>query len=182
MDAKGLASAMGIPLARAQKWEAAMNMAFEYAEINNPLRQAAFLAQVGHETQGLVYVKELGNDKYLSKYDTGKLAAALGNTPEADGDGQKYAGRGLIQVTGRANYRACSRALFGDDRLLENPQQLEQPEWAAKSAAWYWKKNGLNALADQEQFTTITRKINGGINGLSDRIERYKLAKSKIAA
>ena len=62
-------------------------------------------------------------------------------------------------------------ALFGDERLLGTPELLEQPQWAAESAAWFWSVNGLNALADQEQFDTITRRINGGLNGLEDRLQ-----------
>ena len=106
------------------------------------LRMAAFIAQIGHESGQLRYVRELGNDKYLAKYDTGRLAQRLGNTPEADGDGQKYRGRGLIQVTGHHNYEACSEALFGDSRLLNAPELLEQPVYAALSAGWFWQKEG----------------------------------------
>ena len=87
------------------------------------LRMAAFLAQIGHESGQLQYVRELGNDKYLSKYDTGRLAQRLGNTPAADGDGQLYRGRGLIQVTGRFNYEACSEALFGR-RIVANIESI----------------------------------------------------------
>jgi predicted chitinase len=89
-----------------------LNLAFARYGINSPRRAAAFLAQVGHESAELRYVRELGSGQYLSKYDTGVLAARLGNTVEADGDGQKYRGRGLIQITGRRNYQACSQALF----------------------------------------------------------------------
>ena len=180
MDAKTLSQAMNIPLARAQKWAQAITDAAKYAELNTRLRLAAFLAQVGHESAGLLYVRELGDDKYLSKYDTGTLAGRLGNTPAADGDGQLYRGRGLIQVTGRANYRECSLDLFGDERLLKTPELLEQPAWAGKSAAWYWKKNGLNKLADADRFTDLTKRINGGTNGLEDRKARYRLALSVI--
>jgi putative chitinase len=84
-----------------------------HRQINTPKRQAAFLAQVGHESGQLQYVRELGGEQYLSKYDTGNLAAKLGNTPELDGDGQRYRGRGPIQITGHSNYLRCSLALFG---------------------------------------------------------------------
>ena len=140
------------------------------------LRIAAFIAQIGHESGQLQWVRELGSDQYLSKYDTGTWAKRLGNTPEADGDGQKYRGRGLIQVTGRANYAACSEALFGDARLLNTPELLEHPVCASMSAGWYWQRAGLNTLADQGDFLTITRRINGGTNGLSDREALYKRA------
>ena len=157
-----------------------LNLAMRNRQINTPQRAAAFLAQIGHESGELHYVRELGSDQYLSKYDTGVLAARLGNTPEADADGQKYRGRGLIQITGRRNYLACSQALFGDDRLLLQPQLLEQPQWACESAAWFWQSNGLNELADKDQFTTITRRINGGLNGLDDRLQLWARAKAVL--
>lgn len=171
MDATELMLAMNIPLARAQKWAPALSLAMEGANISNRRRMAAFLAQIGHESGGLVYSKELGGPAYLSKYEG---RADLGNTEP--GDGVRFAGRGLIQITGRANYTKASQALFGDDRLLKNPDLLEQPEWAAKSAAWYWSTRNLNALADQDRFTDITRAINGGTNGLEDRKARYRYA------
>ena len=147
----------------------------KYAIITR-LRITAFIAQIGHESGQLRFVRELGGDTYLAKYDTGRLAQRLGNTPEADGDGQKYRGRGLIQVTGRANYQACSEALFGDSRLLNTPELLEQPVYAAMSAGWYWQRAGLNTLADKGDFLAITKKINGGTNGLPDREELYERA------
>ncbi|WP_225914422.1 hypothetical protein [Pseudomonas atacamensis] len=102
-----------MPNARRQAgvFVSALNVAMAHRQINTPKRQAAFLAQVGHESGQLQYVRELGGDQYLSKYDTGTLAAKLGNTPAADGDGQRYRGRGLIQVTGHDNYLRCSLAL-----------------------------------------------------------------------
>ena len=166
-----LAEAMNIPLARAQKWAAALTLAMEGGKINTRLRIAAFLAQIGHESGSLGYSKELGGPSYFAKYDGRK---DLGNTQP--GDGAKFCGRGLIQVTGRNNYGRASQALFGDDRLLKTPELLEQPEWAAKSAVWYWTTRNLNALADADRFTDITRAINGGTNGLEDRKARYKYA------
>ncbi len=158
----------------------ALNNAMTHRSINTPKRIAAFLAQVGHESGQLHYVRELGNDQYLSKYDTGALALRLGNTPESDGDGQKYRGRGLIQITGRNNYRECSLGLFGDERLLSLPELLEQPQWAAESAAWFWERNGLNELADRDQFNSITRRINGGLNGLEDRLQLWARARALL--
>jgi putative chitinase len=158
----------------------ALNTAMSHRNINTPKRIAAFLAQIGHESGQLQYVRELGNNQYLSKYDTGTLAARLGNTPEPDGDGQKYRGRGLIQITGRNNYRQCSLGLFGDERLLTLPELLEQPQWAAESAAWFWEHNGLNELADRGQFNSITRRINGGLNGLQDRLELWARARAVL--
>ncbi|BCX66505.1 MULTISPECIES: glycoside hydrolase family 19 protein [Pseudomonas] len=157
-----------------------LDSAMAHRNINTPMRIAAFLAQVGHESGQLQYVRELGSDQYLNKYDTGALAARLGNTPEPDGDGQRYRGRGLIQITGRHNYRECSRGLFGDERLLDVPELLEQPRWAAESAAWFWEQNGLNELADRDQFNSITRRINGGLNGLQDRLQLWARARAVL--
>ena len=105
----------------------------------------------------------------------------LGNTPEADGDGQKYRGRGLIQITGHDNYLSCSKALFGDDRLLRTPELLEPAEWAAKSAAWFWNSRNLNALADAGDFILITKRINGGTNGLAESQVFYASALKVLA-
>ncbi len=154
----------------------ALNAAMGKYGIITRLRIAAFIAQIGHESGQLRYVRELGGDDYLKKYDTGKLAQRLGNTPEADGDGQKYRGRGLIQVTGKFNYNACSEALFGDARLLATPELLEHPVYASMSAAWFWQINELNGMADRGEFLQITKKINGGTNGLEDRQKLYERA------
>lgn len=171
-----------LPDARSQAgvFISALNGAMDCHSINTPKRRAAFLAQVGHESGQLQYVRELGSDRYLSKYDTGLLAARLGNTAALDGDGQKYRGRGLIQITGRHNYQQCSVGVFGDERLLELPELLEQPRWAAESAAWFWAQNGLNELADRDQFNSITRRINGGLNGLQDRLQLWARARAVL--
>ena len=171
-----------MPNARTQAgvFVSALNIAMARHRINTPKRIAAFLAQVGHESGQLQYVRELGSTQYLNKYDTGTLAVRLGNTPEPDGDGQKYRGRGLIQITGRSNYRQCSLGLFGDERLLSLPELLEQPQWAAESAAWFWEQSGLNELADRDQFNSITRRINGGLNGLQDRLEIWARARAVL--
>ncbi len=166
--------------AKAGVFSSALNVAMGRFQIVSAKRVAAFIAQIGHESGQLQYVRELGSQQYLSKYDTGTLAARLGNTPEPDGDGQKYRGRGLIQITGRNNYRQCSLGLFGDDRLLALPELLEQPQWAAESAAWFWEQNGLNELADRDQFNSITRRINGGLNGLQDRLEIWARARAVL--
>ena len=162
--------------AKAGVFVPALNAAMSKYGIVTRLRMAAFIAQIGHESGQLLFVRELGSNQYLSKYDTGTLAKRLGNTPEADGDGQKYRGRGLIQVTGRANYEACSEALFSDARLLNTPELLETPVYAALSAGWFWHRAGLNTLADQGDFLTITKRINGGTNGLADREALYERA------
>lgn len=175
MTPSEVAAAMDIPLPRAEKWADALTTAMAEGKINTRLRTAAFLAQIGHESGSLIYSKELGGPSYFAKYEGRK---DLGNTQP--GDGAKFCGRGLIQVTGRANYGRASQELFGDDRLLKNPELLEQPEWAAKSAVWYWSTRNLNALADADRFTDITRAINGGTNGLGDRKARYHLALSVL--
>ncbi|MFK7608851.1 MULTISPECIES: glycoside hydrolase family 19 protein [unclassified Pseudomonas] len=156
-----------------------LNTAMVRFQIVGTKRIAAFIAQIGHESGQFRYVRELGNDQYLSKYDTGSLAKRLGNTPEADGDGQKYRGRGLIQITGRANYMMCGEALALD--LINQPELLEKPQHACMSAAWFWASRGLNTLADAGQFDTITRRINGGQNGAADRQALYARALKVLA-
>lgn len=141
-----------------------LNSAMAEFKINTPARQAMFLAQVGHESGQLNLLKELASGE---AYDTGKLAVRLGNTPEADGDGQRNKGRGLIQITGARNYLLCLMAL--DIDTINHPELLEQPEFACRSAAWFWWNNGLNELADKGDFLTITKRINGGTNGMDDR-------------
>jgi len=138
-------------------------------QINTPLRVSMFLAQLMHESGEMRYVKELASGE---AYDTGNLAKALGNTPEPDGDGQKYKGRGLIQITGKSNYATLSK-IFAVD-LLANPEMLEFPYYAARSAGWYWNSRKLNDLADKKDLKACTKKINGGFNGLADR-EKYYL-------
>ena len=156
-----------------------LNTAMVRFQIVGTKRIAAFIAQIGHESGQFRYVRELGNDQYLSKYDTGTLAKRLGNTPEADGDGQKYRGRGLIQITGRANYMMCGEALALD--LINQPELLEKPQHACMSAAWFWASRGLNTLADAGKFDTITRRINGGQNGAADRQALYARALKVLA-
>lgn len=157
-----------------------LNAAMGKYGIVTPVRIAAFLAQVAHESGQFRYLRELGSDAYLSQYDTGEKAKRLGNTPEADGDGQKYRGRGLIQVTGRSNYKICGEALGLD--LLRRPEQLEEPAHAAMSAGWYWHVNGLNAVADSGDFNRLTRRINGGLNGLEDRLALWKRTRAVLGA
>ena len=156
-----------------------LNTAMGRFQIVGTKRIAAFIAQIGHESGQFRYLRELDNDQYLSKYDTGSLAKRLGNTPEADGDGQKYRGRGLIQITGRANYMMCGEALALD--LISQPELLEKPQHACMSAAWFWASRGLNTLADAGQFDTITRRINGGQNGAADRQALYACALKVLA-
>lgn len=156
-----------------------LNAAMARRQINNPPRVAAFLAQIGHESGSLLYVRELwGPTEAQKRYDT---RIDLGNTPELDGDGFKYRGRGLIQITGAKNYKLVSLVLFGDLRLLDQPWLLEQPEWAAESAAWFWMHNGLNELADAGNFRRVTQRINGGQNGAADRLRIWTRAREVLA-
>jgi len=155
-----------------------LNITLEAFEINTPRRAAMFLAQVAHESGEFRYLAELADGV---AYDTGKLAENLGNTPGADGDGQKYRGRGLIQITGAANYKECSIALFRDpDFLLTNPEVLEKPLHACRSAGWFWKWKKLNACADADDFLKCTKIINGGTNGLDDRKMYWERAKREL--
>jgi putative chitinase len=143
-------------------------------------RQAMFIAQVLHESGEFRYLAELGSDEYLEKYDTGQLAENLGNTPEDDGDGQLYKGRGLIQVTGKDNYRKCGQAL--QLPLLKSPELLEQPRNAVASACWYWKSRNLSKHADLNAITACSIAINGRnkqgtANGIDARKAYWKQAK-----
>ncbi len=170
----------------AAKFAPYINEACNKFNINTPARQLCFLAQVGHESGSLFYTEELASG---AAYEGRKN---LGNTQP--GDGVRFKGRGLIQITGRANYKSVGDALGID--LIKNPAMLggknannctpEQLRNAALSAAWYWNSRNINAIADNidlskpinkgknlENFVLITKKINGGTNGLNDRINRY---------
>lgn len=156
-----------------------LNAAAERWQINTPQRLAAFLAQVGHESGHLRFTREIwGPTPAQERYD---VRADLGNTPERDGDGKRYRGRGLIQITGAANYLRCSLVLFGDRRLLTEPELLEQPEHAAQSAGWFWWNAGLNEMADRGDFEDITRRINGGLTGLAERRVLWERAKAVLS-
>lgn len=146
----------------------------EFSISENVERESAFIAQLAHESGGFHYVRELASgEAYEGRAD-------LGNT-EA-GDGVRYKGRGLIQITGRANYAACSTALFGyPTKLLNEPELLEQPVYACRSATWFWQTHGLNELADQGDFLRITKRINGGTNGYQDRCAYFDRAKEALA-
>lgn len=163
--------------------------------LTTPTRQSAFLAQTAHESAGFTRLTENLNYSATGLATTwpgrfrgadgqpNALARALhrrpeaianvvyanrmGNGPEAYGDGWRYRGRGLLQITGRAQYQRCGAALGLP--LVEQPDLLAQPEPAVLSAAWFWQVNGLNELADAGDFETITRRINGGLNGLAER-------------
>lgn len=133
-------------------------------------RECAFLAQIAHESGEFRYVREIASgEAYEGRAD-------LGNTEP--GDGVRYKGRGLIQITGRANYQACSDALKHD--FVANPAALEQPVFAARSAAWFWQSRGLNDIADNGGFEIITRRINGGLNGYADRVAYFRRAQHTL--
>ena len=153
----------------------ALNTAMSKYGIVKRLRIAAFIAQVGHETGQLRYVREIWGPTAQQAGYEGR--ADLGNTVK--GDGSKYRGRGLIQITGRANYAACGDALGLD--LVNQPTLLEQPQYAAMSAAWFWSTRGLNTLADAGDFVKITRRINGGLTGQDDRQTLYDKALEVLA-
>lgn len=157
-----------------------LTMAMDEFSIDSPRRVAAFIAQIAHESGSFRYTCELASG---TAYDTGRLAQRLGNTPEADGDGQFYKGRGLIQITGHDNYRACSAALYGDpETLLDDPKRLEAVEPACRSAAWFWKSRGLNELADQpNSYQAITKRINGGLNGYAERLAFFQRATAVLS-
>jgi putative chitinase len=163
---------------RCVKWEKAINDALEYAEANTLNRAASFIAQTAHESGRFVFVKELwGPTPAQTGYEGRK---DLGNT--VPGDGKLFRGRGLIQVTGRANYAKCAEALGLP--LLVKPELLELPENAAKSAAWFWKTHGLNAIADTLDCDGVSDVINrgrktvriGDSNGYAERSRFTKLA------
>jgi putative chitinase len=139
-------------------------------DINTAGRQAAFIAQMAHESLQLKYWEEIASGAaYEGRVDLGNIQT---------GDGRKFKGRGPIQVTGRTNYRAAGSALGID--LERNPELAATVEVGFKVAGWYWKKRGLNQLADEatlESFKKITRRINGGYNGHEDRLRYWRLSR-----
>lgn len=148
--------------------------AMQAAQVNTPKRAAHWLAQIGHESGRLRWMRELwGPTTAQRRYEpTTTLSARLGNTRR--GDGKRFMGRGLIQVTGRYNYRACTQRL---QKLVgssvpdfeASPVLLESLDWVAMSAADYWTHRNLNVFADADDLYTLTKRVNGGTNGLADR-------------
>lgn len=152
-----------------------INAAMAEFEINTKPRRTSFLSQVGHESGQLLYVSELASG---AAYDTGTLAKRLGNTPEADGDGQRWKGHGLIQITGLDNHKACAKHFrIPLDRIAA---WLQTPEGACRSAGWFWKTHGLNELADAGDQRAVTKRINGGYNGLADRLALFEKAQQVL--
>jgi putative chitinase len=178
------------------KWLQPLLDTFQKYEINTPQRQAAFIGQCAHESGNFKVLQE--NLNYSAKglmatwssrfpdMDTAeryerqpeKIAnkvyarADMGNTD--DGDGWKYRGRGVIQLTGKNNYRTCGEAIGLD--LVVNPDLILEPQYACLSAGWFWNKRGLNTIADANDIETITKRVNGGLHGLLDRQAKTQIA------
>jgi len=180
-------------------WLDPLNAAFEKYGMNTPLRQAAFIGQCQHESSNFLHLEE--NLHYSavelmktwpSRFPNINVAMQYANNPEKiankvyegrmgnneEGDGWAYHGRGLIQLTGRDNYTKCGTALGFD--LVSNPELLVQPKYAALSAGWFFNKHGLNALADSQDYESMTMRINGGTVGLEDRIKKINHALSVL--
>lgn len=199
----GLLEALGIRHALAVQWLPHLSQAAHRYQIDgNPRRLAAWLATVAHESARLTRVVENLNYSaqglartWPARYadmtgqpnatarriarkpeDIANLtyAGRLGNGSAGSGDGWRYRGRGLIQITGRANYEASGAALGLD--LILNPERLEEPYYAAMSAAEWWSRNGCNEIADTGDMAAVTRRVNGGLTGLDDRLKLYSAA------
>ena len=176
-----------------------LNTAMGRYQIVGTKRIAAFIAQVGHEScqltrlvENLSYSADALRKTWPIRFSM-ELASAVARKPEqianiaygnrmgntAPGEGWKYRGRGLIQITGKNNYRACGEALGLD--LTAQPELLEKSQHACMSAAWFWAINGLNTLADAGKFDAITQRINGGQNGAADRQALYARALKVLA-
>jgi predicted chitinase len=160
---------------RAGRFLPFLKAAMDEGAINTPRRQAAFLAQVAHESGELHYWEELASGKaYERRTD-------LGNTPEDDGDGPKYKGRGPLQLTGRKNYLEAGAALGLD--LVNNPELVATPEVGFRTTVWFWVTHGLNQLADldsEDGFKRITHRINGGYNHLEERQKYWHRARKVL--
>lgn len=168
---------MGCKQALADKFADSIDAACERFEINTPRRISYFLAQICHESGLLKYTREIWNPEQCPWQARYEGRADLGNN--RPGDGERFKGRGLIQITGRANYKGCGDAL-GVDLVGSAYEQLELPELAALSAAWFWDSRGCNELADKGDFEKITRRINGGLNGIDDRKRLLTLAEKAV--
>jgi putative chitinase len=178
-------------------WYEALSSVLPEYEIDSPQRVAAFIAQCTHESGGFKRLKENLNykaeslvrvfPKYFPSLDLAKQYAhdqqkianrvygsRMGNGDESSGDGFRYCGRGLIQLTGRNNYTKFAESI--GMAVEEVPSLLETFEGAVKSACWFWKTNNLNQYADSGDILTMTKRINGGTIGLEDRIKHYNHA------
>lgn len=178
----------------ADRWVNALNETCERFAIDTPFRIAGFLSNTAHESGGFKTVTEGLNYSvaglmrvWPQRFPTVEIAQRyamqpekianrayadrMGNGDEASGDGWKFRGRGLIQLTGKNNYVAYSLAC--DNEALQKPEIVEQPHYAAESAGWFWDVNRLNSLADAQDVGGMCRRINGGYNGLDDRQMKY---------
>ena len=178
-------------------WLSALNQILPDYEINTPKRIAAFLAQCAHESGGFKALKENLNyrweslrkvfPKYFPDDETAKeyahnqeaiancvYANRMGNGDEDSGDGFRYCGRGLIQLTGKNNYQKFAESL--NMEVEDVPEFLSTFEGAVQSACWFWEANDLNTLADKQDIKAMTKRINGGYIGLEDRIKHYEEA------
>ncbi|MPS27553.1 MAG: glycoside hydrolase family 19 protein [Alcaligenaceae bacterium] len=177
-----IARCTGATLIRAAAWLPHLRVAMALCDVSTPARQAAFLAQIGHESGGLVYTTEIWGPTAAQRRYEGRRD--LGNVQP--GDGSRFRGHGLIQVTGRANHAAARDRLRV--RLVDvavpdfeaQPELLAQPRWAALSAADFWASRDLNELADAGNFADITRRINGGLNGYGDRLAKWEAGKAAL--
>ena len=179
-----------------EKWLDPLNATFAKYDISTPARQAFFMGQCAHESgnfkvleENLHYKAETLMRVWPSRFPDMDTANKYANNPQLiadkvysgrmgnveEGDGWKYHGRGLIQLTGRDNYANCGLGLGVD--LLGNPDWLLDPKYATLSAGWFWGKRGLNVLADSKDYETMTKRINGGLIGLDDR--KVKIAKAR---
>ena len=174
MTPEVLAACTGARIDRARVFASFVTDAMKEFGIDTPQRQAAFLAQVGHESGGLKWLTELWGPTASQLRYEGRVD--LGNTHL--GDGYRYRGRGLIQVTGRDNYARMGRALGMD--LEQDPDLLSTPKLAARSAGCFWQSHGLNTYADLGEFSKLTRRINGGLNGQEERLHLWASAKNVL--
>lgn len=143
-------------------------------QITTPLRIAHFLAQIAHETGGFRWLQEIWGPTPAQRKYEGR--ADLGNTHS--GDGFRYRGRGCLQLTGRANYADCGYRLGID--LEHDPDRAAEPGVSLLIACDYWRSRNINALADTDDITRVTKKVNGGTNGLEDRMKRLARAKEVL--
>lgn len=185
MTPQTLSSALQIPLARATPWADPLSAAMALYAIDSPVRQAAFLAQCGHETGGFQWLREIWGPTaaQLTYEPPSAKATKLGNTQP--GDGFRYRGGGLIQITGRYNFRMTGQKIGVD--LEGNPEQISQPSVAAEASTQFWADNALSAFADAGDFLSISRAINLGNprsaatpNGMADRLALWGSCKKAL--
>lgn len=158
---------------RVVEFAPAITSVMEEREIDTPLRQAHFLAQIGHESGELRWLEEIANG---SAYEGRK---DLGNTQR--GDGRRFKGRGLIQLTGRANYTQYARNVGREAEILSNPALVsEDQNLCVDVAGWYWTTRNLNKWADRDDLRAVTKRVNGGYRGYNDRQRLLRIAKAEL--